>query len=180
MAEPDLFEIQPLFSSAEIERRVKELAEKISNDYAGRLPLLVGILKGSWIFLADLVRQLSVPVEIDFMSAYSYGSGMESAGRVKIDLNLRSPIGGRDVLIVEDIVDTGLTLSGILSCLRQRQPKTLRLCVLLDKPERRQVLLEPDYRGFIVPDKFVVGYGLDFDERFRQLPYIGYITERRR
>jgi hypoxanthine phosphoribosyltransferase len=171
--------VQPLFSSAEIEHRVSELAGQISADYAGSSLLVVGILKGSWIFLADLVRHLTVPVEIDFMSACSYGSGTETSGGVRIDLDLRSSVEGRDVLIVEDIVDTGLTLNYILSCLRQRRPKSLRLCVLLDKPARRKVQLEPDYRGFVVPDKFVVGYGVDFAEKFRQLPYIGYIEEKK-
>jgi len=156
---------------------VRELAEAISRDYAGREPLVVGILKGSWIFLADLVRQLTIPVFIDFMTVSSYGPSTKSSGVVKIVLDLKCPLEGRDVLIVEDILDSGLTLKYIVDSLKLRKPRSLRLCVLLDKPDRRKVTIQPDYVGFKVPDRFVVGYGADFNERFRSLPYIGFVAE---
>ncbi|MEO0080013.1 MAG: hypoxanthine phosphoribosyltransferase [candidate division WOR-3 bacterium] len=166
-----------LLSQKKIARRVKELAQEISADYQGKQPLLVGILKGSWIFLADLVRQLTIPVYIDFITVSSYGASTKSSGVVKIVLDLKSPIEGKDVLIVEDILDTGLTLKYIMDHLRLRRPRSLKLCVLMDKPERRKVAVRPDYLGFMVPDRFVVGYGADFNERFRYLPYIGFVEE---
>ncbi|MCR4423299.1 MAG: hypoxanthine phosphoribosyltransferase [candidate division WOR-3 bacterium] len=167
--------IQVLFSAEQIARRVKELADEISRDYEGKELLLVGILKGSWIFLADLVRQLQVPVFVDFMTVSSYGKSTESSGVVKIVMDLKCAIEGKDVLVVEDILDTGLTLKYIIDNLRLRKPKSLKLCVLMDKPERRSVFIEPDYRGFVVPNRFVVGYGADFAEKFRNLPFIGYL-----
>ena len=167
--------IQVLFSAEQIARRVKELADEISRDYEGKELLLVGILKGSWIFLADLVRQLQVPVFVDFMTVSSYGKSTESSGVVKIVMDLKCAIEGKDVLVVEDILDTGLTLKYIIDNLRLRKPKSLKLCVLMDKPERRLVFIEPDYRGFVVPNRFVVGYGADFAEKFRNLPFIGYL-----
>ncbi len=167
--------IQVLFSAEQIALRVKELADEISRDYEGKELLLVGILKGSWIFLADLVRQLHVPVFVDFMTVSSYGKSTESSGVVKIVMDLKCAIEGKDVLVVEDILDTGLTLKYIIDNLRLRKPKSLKLCVLMDKPERRLVFIEPDYRGFVVPNRFVVGYGADFAEKFRNLPFIGYL-----
>ncbi len=172
-----LNKVKPFISAQQVRRRVKELAEEISQDYAGKEVLLVGLLKGAWVFLADLIRHLTVPVQVDFMSVASYGSRTESKGAVKIELDLRSGVRGRDVLVVEDILDSGLTLSFIIRRLKRRKPKSLKLCVLLDKPARRRVLVKPDYVGFVVPNRFVVGYGADFAERFRQLPYIGYIEE---
>ncbi len=167
--------VKLLISAEEIACRVKELADEISRDYADKELLMVGILKGSWIFLADLVRQLRVPVFVDFMTVSSYGKSTKSSGVVKIVMDLKCSIEGKDVLIVEDILDTGLTLKYIIESLQLRKPNSLKLCVLMDKPERRRVRIEPDYRGFVVPDKFVVGYGADYAERFRGLPYIGYV-----
>ncbi|MEO0067511.1 MAG: hypoxanthine phosphoribosyltransferase [candidate division WOR-3 bacterium] len=169
--------VRPLISAERIRRRVRELAKEISRDYAGKEVLLVGLLKGSWVFLADLVRCLEVPVQVDFISAASYGSRKESKGLVRVDLDLRARVKGRDVLVVEDIVDTGFTLKSVLQRLKRRRPKSVRVCALLDKPSRRKVEVEPDYVGFKVPDRFIVGYGTDFAERFRQLPYVGYIEE---
>jgi hypoxanthine phosphoribosyltransferase len=166
-----------LIPADKIAERVRELAAQVSADYAGRELLVVGILKGSWIFLADLVRQLTVPVVVDFMTVSSYGASTKSSGVVKIVLDLRCPLEGRDVIVVEDILDTGLTLNYIVENLRLRRPRSLKIAALMDKPERRRVDIRADYLGFTVPDRFVVGYGADFAERFRNLPYIGYVEE---
>jgi hypoxanthine phosphoribosyltransferase len=139
--------------------------------------LVVGILKGSWIFLADLVRLMTIPVTIDFMMVASYGASTKSSGVVKIVLDLKSSLENRDVLVVEDIFDSGLTLKYIIDNLKLRKPKSLKVVALMDKPDRRRVDIKADYVGFTVPDKFVVGYGADFAERYRNLPYIGYIEE---
>jgi hypoxanthine phosphoribosyltransferase len=159
-----------LFSKTIIERRVGELAAQISYDYAGRKLLIVGILNGAFIFMADLVRRLAVPCRVDFVRMVSYGSGSVSSGEVRITKDLEMPIAGRDILIVEDIVDTGLTLSRLVEVLRERQPASLRVCAFLDKAERRRVPFTADYVGFSIPDHFVVGYGLDYNENFRFLP----------
>jgi hypoxanthine phosphoribosyltransferase len=177
MSEPDFRKVKVLISTEEINRRVRELAAQISADYAGKTPLLVGILKGSWIFLADLVRQLTVPVYIDFLTVSSYGMSTRSSGVVKIVMDLKCPLEGRDVLLVEDILDSGLTLKYIMKHLELRRPKSLKLCVLMDKPARRRVEIKPDYLGFTVPDRFVVGYGADYAEGYRQLPFIGFLEE---
>jgi hypoxanthine phosphoribosyltransferase len=177
MIDPATVTPKELIAQSAIERRVRELAAQISADYAGRELLVVGILKGSWVFLADLVRQLSVPVAIDFMTVSSYGQSTRTSGVVKIVLDLKGPLEGRDVLVVEDILDTGLTLKYIMDSLRLRKPRSLKIVAFMDKPERRRVDIKPDYLGFTVPDKFVVGYGADFAERFRQLPYVGYIED---
>jgi len=153
-----------------IGRRVKELAEQISKDYEGRELLLVGILKGAFIFMADLIRGMSIPCRVDFVRVASYGCGSKSSGEVRITKDLETPIAGMDVLIVEDIIDTGLTLSHLLNVLRERQPASVRVCAFLDKPERRRVPFTAEYVGFTIPDAFVVGYGLDFNENFRFLP----------
>ncbi len=166
-----------LLTKEQIDGRVRELAVQISTDYAGRELLAVGVLKGSWIFLADLVRFMTIPVTVDFMMASSYGSGTDSSGTVRIVLDLKSPVHDRDVLVVDDILDSGLTLKYILDTLRLKGPRSLKTAVLLDKPERRRTELGVDYVGFRIPNKFVVGYGVDFAERFRNLPYIGYIEE---
>jgi hypoxanthine phosphoribosyltransferase len=166
-----------LLTREQVAKRVRELAEQISADCAGRELLVVGVLKGSWIFLADLVRLITVPVTVDFTMASSYGLGNNSSGVVKIVLDLNSPIEGRDVLVVEDIIDTGLTLKYLVDNLKLRMPRSLKVVALLDKPARRRVDIRADYLGFEVPDKFVVGYGVDYAERFRNLPYIGYIEE---
>ncbi len=166
--------VVPLISQREINKKVKELADRISKDYKGEI-LVIGILKGAWVFMADLVRRLRIPVRCDFLTLSSYGSSTQTSGVVKIVSDLTISIKGRDVLIVEDIVDTGITLNYIKELLRLREPSSLKICALLDKPARHRTEIEIDYLGFTVPDKFVVGYGIDYDERFRNLPYIGYI-----
>ncbi len=165
-----------LISEEDIKKRVKELADQISKDYEGKQPLLVGILKGAFIFLADLIRELSVDAEVDFLAVSSYGKATETSGEVKILKDLSESVEGRDVVIVEDIVDTGLTLRYLYDLLKTRKPASLRICALLDKKERRQVDVPVDYVGFEVPDLFLVGYGLDFAEKYRQLKYIRELT----
>jgi hypoxanthine phosphoribosyltransferase len=166
-----------LFTREQIAMRVRELADQLSVEYAGREPLVIGILKGSWVFLADLVRLMAVPVSVDFMVVSSYGAGTESSGAVRVVLDVERPVEGRDVLVVEDIIDTGLTLKYIVDNLRLRKPRSLKVVALMDKPARRQVDIEADYLGFEVPDRFVVGYGVDLAERYRSLPYVGYVDE---
>lgn len=166
-----------LITKEAIEKRVKELAEQISNDYQNEAPILVGILKGAWVFLADLARNLSIPAVCDFLTVSSYGKNTETSGVVKIVSDLKYPIENRSVLLVEDIVDTGLTLKYITDYLILRNPKSLKVCSLLDKPERHRIEVKIDYLGFTIPNKFVVGYGIDFNEQFRNLPYLGYIEE---
>ncbi|OYD14940.1 hypoxanthine phosphoribosyltransferase [candidate division WOR-3 bacterium JGI_Cruoil_03_51_56] len=170
-------QVHELISEEKIKRRVAELARQISSDYANQELTVVGVLKGSWIFLADLVRQVTVPVVIDFMAVSSYGKSTDSSGVVKIVTDLRCPLENRNVLLVEDILDSGLTLKYIIKHIKLRGPSSLRVCALMDKPARRRVDIKADYVGFGVPDKFVVGYGVDYDERFRNLPYVGYIEE---
>ena len=174
---PVLSEIRQLLSAERIQQRVTEVAREISRDYAGRELVVVGILKGSWIFLADLVRRIDVPVIIDFMTVSSYGVSTKTSGVVKIVMDLKCALEGRHVLLVEDILDSGLTLRFLLENLRARKPASLKVCVLMDKPARRKVRIKADYVGFEVPDRFVVGYGADVAERFRNLPYVGYIPE---
>jgi hypoxanthine phosphoribosyltransferase len=159
-----------LFPRETIARRVKELAGQISRDYEGRELLLVGILNGAFVFMADLIRGMSIPCRVDFVRMASYGCGSQSSGEVKITKDLETPITGRDVLIVEDIIDTGLTLSRLIGVLRERQPASLRVCAFLDKKERRRVPFTAEYVGYSIPDRFVVGYGLDYNENFRFLP----------
>jgi hypoxanthine phosphoribosyltransferase len=160
----------------ELARRVRELGAEISADYEGREPLLIGVLKGAVFFLSDLMRSLEVPCEVDFMAVASYGSATESSGVVRILKDLDAAIEGRHVLIVEDIVDSGLTLQYLLRNLIGRGPASLEVCALLTKPERRQVDLQPKYVGFEIPDRFVVGYGLDHAERYRNLPYVAVLN----
>ena len=164
-----------LISRNEIDAAVKRLAAEIKRDYSGKRPVLVGILKGSFIFLADLIRLLDLPLEIEFARLSSYGSGTESTGKVRIMQGARSSIKGRDVLVIDDIVDTGLTTSFLLDYLRRKKPASLKLCALADKPSRRRVPITIDYLGFTVPDKFLVGYGLDLDEKFRNLPDLCFL-----
>jgi len=161
-----------LITAEQIARRVKELAEEISRDYEGKEPLLVCVLKGGVIFLADLVRQLTIPVNMDFMAVSSYGQSTITSGQVRILKDLDTSIEGRHVILVEDIVDTGLTLSYLCDILLARDPASLKVCTLLDKAARRRVKVPLDYVGFEVPNVFVVGYGLDYQERYRELPYI--------
>ena len=161
-----------LVGRQEIAAAVSRLAAEIGQDYRDKAPLLIGILKGSFMFLADLVRLLDFPLEVDFIGVSSYGRGTQSSGKITVVQGLRSPLRGRHVLVVEDIVDTGLTTSFLLDYLRQEEPASLRLCSLTDKPSRRQVPVTIDYLGFDVPDKFLVGYGLDWAEKYRNLPDI--------
>ena len=156
-------------------RRVAELGAEISADYAGSDLLLIGVLKGAVFFLADLLREITIPCEIDFMAVSSYGSGTATSGVVRILKDLEASIEGRDVLIVEDIVDSGLTLSYLLRSLEARRPGSLEVCALLTKPERREVEVECRYVGFEIPNRFVIGYGLDFAELYRNLPYVGVL-----
>jgi hypoxanthine phosphoribosyltransferase len=166
-----------LFAEDEIRRRVGELGEAISRDYAGRSPVLVSILKGGTVFLADLIRALPLPLRVDFMSISSYEGGSGESGVVRILKDLDQDVGGEDVLIVEDIIDTGLTLSYLMSALRAREPASLEVCTLLDKSVRRIPMLDIRYVGFDCPDRFVVGYGLDYAERYRNLPFIVAVTD---
>ena len=161
-----------LFGRQQIEATVKKLAAEISKDYQGKSPLLVGILKGSFMFMADLIRLLDFPLEVEFIRLSSYGRGKESSGKVKVVQGLQSQVKGKDILVIEDIVDTGLTIAFLLDYLRKKKPASLKLCALTDKPSLRQTPVTIDYLGFTVPDKFLVGYGLDWDEKFRNLPDI--------
>lgn len=164
-----------LFTPDALATRVAELARAIEGDYREKELLLIGILKGAVIFLADLIRHLSLPVEVDFMAVASYGAATKSSGVVRILKDLEVPLAGRHVLVVEDIVDTGLTLRYLLDLLWAREPASVRTCVLLDKRERRLVPVPVDYCGFVIPDVFVVGYGLDYAEKYRQLPYVAVL-----
>jgi hypoxanthine phosphoribosyltransferase len=164
-----------LLTGAQIQARVAELGAQLGADYAGRDPVLVSVLKGSIVFLADLVRQMEIPLSIDLMEVSSYGASTESSGQVRILKDLSMAIDGRDVIVVEDIIDTGLTLNYLLRYLHDKGPASIRICCLLDKPARRLADISIDYRGFTIPDRFVIGYGLDYDERYRNLPYIGVL-----
>ena len=166
-----------LYSRAEIDAAVKRLASEITRDYQSKNPLLVGILKGSFMFMADLVRQLDFTLEIDFIRLSSYGSGQETSGKVRVVQELTSDVSGRHVLVVEDIIDTGITVAFLKDYLVKEKAASLRLCALTDKPSRRRVPVEIDYTGLTVPDKFLAGYGLDCDERYRNLPDICYLED---
>jgi hypoxanthine phosphoribosyltransferase len=173
--DPKIGEI--LVQADQLKHRVRELGEQISRDYEGRDLLLVGVLKGAVFFLSDLMRHIDIPCEVDFMAVASYGSSTESSGVVRILKDLDAAIAGRDVLIVEDIVDSGLTLKYLLRNLGARQPASLEVCALLTKPERLQVDLRTRYIGFEIPDRFAIGYGLDLGERYRNLPYVAALIE---
>lgn len=165
-----------LLSGEQLKEIVQRLGKQISADYKGEKLLLVSVLKGSVVFMGDLMRAITIPCYIDFMSVSSYGSGTKSSGVVKIIKDLdTNEVEGANLLIVEDILDSGKTLSYLTDLLRQRKPKSIKICTLLDKPERRVVDLTPDYSGAVIPDAFVVGYGLDFDEKYRNLPYVGIL-----
>ncbi len=165
-----------LLSAEELAERVGQLARQLDRDYAGRRPLLVVVLKGSAIFAADLMRQMSVDLEVDFIGTSSYGDATESSGTVRIVKDIEASLKGRDVLLVEDIVDTGLTLDYLLRTLSLREPASLKICALLDKPSRRKVQIPVDYIGFSIDDHFVIGYGLDYASRYRHLPYVGVLS----
>ena len=166
------YQLKVLITREEIKNTVAKLANEIKEDYRGKHPLLIGVLKGSFVFMADLIRQLDLPVEIDFIRLYSYGADMKSSGKVKVVQRLKTPVKGRDVLVIEDIVDTGLTLSFLLNYLRRKKPASLKVCALTDKPSRRKAPVSIEYLGFTLPNKFIVGYGLDLDQKFRNLPDI--------
>ncbi|HEY92417.1 MAG TPA: hypoxanthine phosphoribosyltransferase [Dehalococcoidia bacterium] len=166
-----------LLTKEEIEAAVKRLAAEIKENYQGKYPLLIGVLKGSFMFMADLIRQLDFPLEVDFIRLSSYGRGKETSGRIKVVQYLHSQIKGRDVLVIEDIVDTGITTGFLLDYLHKKKPASLRLCTLTDKPSRRRAPVTIDYLGFTVPNKFLVGYGLDLNEKFRNLPDICVLEE---
>ena len=170
-------QLKVLLNREEIAGGVARLAKEISRDYQDRCPLLVGVLKGSFVFMADLIRALEVPVEIDFVALSSYGSGTETTGRIKQVKRLSQPIKGKDVLVVEDIVDTGLTVRFFMDLLLKKKPSSLKLCALFDKPSRRVTACDIDYVGFTIPDKFVVGYGLDCDQKYRHLPDLCVLEE---
>lgn len=171
--EADIKEV--LISEEEIQLKVKQLGETLSKDYKDKNPLMVCVLKGAILFMSDLVRNMSIPLELDFMAVSSYGASTESSGVVRIIKDLDTTIEGRDLIIVEDIIDSGLTLSYLKDILQRRNVNSLKVVTLLDKPHRRTVNLKPDYSGFTVPDEFVVGYGLDYAEKYRNLPYIGVL-----
>jgi len=164
-----------LISEEELKAKVTELGKQISEDYRGKPLLLVCILKGSVVFMSDLMRAIDIDCKIDFMSMSSYYSGTKSSGQVRIVLDLNKPVQDYDLLIVEDILDSGITLSYIKELLLPRKPRSIKICTLLDKPERRVADIKADYSGFSIPDEFVIGYGLDYDEKYRNLPYVGVI-----
>lgn len=165
-----------LIPQEKVEERIQQLADEISRDYDGKVVHLIGILKGSVFFVCELAKRLKVPVTMDFMSVSSYGSGTKSSGIVKLIKDLDDPIAGRDVIVVEDIIDSGRTLSYLLKYLSNKGAASIKLCTLLDKPQRREVEVDVDYQGFQIPDEFVIGFGLDYDQRYRNLPYIGVMS----
>ena len=168
--------LKPFITERRLQARVRALGRTIRADYAGRDLVLVGILKGSFIFMADLARAIRLPLTCDFMRVSSYGSGTASSGKIRMEFDLSHPVKGKDVLLVEDIVDTGWTLNHVLNELRRKKPASLRLAALLHKPARTRVDVPIDYLGFTIPDRFVVGYGLDFDGRYRNLPHVAVLN----
>ena len=164
-----------LLSEEELAARISEMGAKITADYAGKEILMIGVLRGAVVFMADLARAIKVPVAIDFMAVSSYGSGTSSSGVVRILKDLDEDVEGKHVLVVEDIIDSGLTLNYLLDNLKSRKPSSIKLCTLLNKPERRKVEVNIDYNGFTIPDEFVIGYGLDYAEKYRNLPFIGVL-----
>ena len=164
-----------LFSEEQLRDRIRQLGEEITKDYAGQELVLVCILRGSYIFMADLSRAIDLPLSADFIALSSYGKGTSSSGQVELRKDLSDPVEGKHLLIVEDILDSGNTLYYLMDILRVRRPASIRICTLLDKPERRAKPIQADYCGFTIPDAFVVGYGLDYDEKYRNLPYIGVL-----
>jgi len=172
-----LDKLKVLISKEEIEGKVDELADELRRDYQDKHPILIGILKGSFVFMSDLIRKLNIPVEIDFVMLSSYGAGRETSGKIKLLQRVKTPIMGRHVLVIEDIIDSGLTVRFLLNYLGRRKPSSLKLCTMFDKPSRRVVEIPIDYVGFTIPDAFVVGYGLDLDEKFRYLPDLCVLEE---
>ena len=168
--------IRVLIEEEKVDKRIEDLGKKISEEYAGKEVHLICILKGSIFFTCELAKRITVPVTIDFMSCSSYGAGTKSSGVVKLVKDLDEPLEGKNVIVIEDIIDSGRTLSYLLEILSARKPASLKLCTLLDKPDRRVMPVHVDYTGFEIPDEFVVGYGLDYDQRYRNLPYIGVLS----
>ncbi len=164
-----------LFSQQELQSKVNELGARITKDYEGKEPIFVGVLKGCFVFMADLMRAVNLPCQIDFMAVSSYGKGTTSSGEVQINKDLSYDIAGRDIIIVEDILDSGVTLNYLIGYLNHRNPKSIRIVTLFDKPSRRKAPVKADYFGYEVPDAFIVGYGLDYAEKYRNLPYIGIL-----
>ena len=171
------YNLKLLYSREEIAAEVRRLAAEISSEYAGKDPLVIGVLKGAVVFVSDLIREMTVPTEIDFIGLSSYGNDATSCGEVKVTAYPKTPIEGRHVLVVEDIVDTGLCIGTLMKFLLNQKPSSLKLCALLDKPSRRTTNVDIDYLGFTVPDKFVVGYGLDYSQHYRHLPQIYTMEE---
>ena len=167
--------IRVLLTEEEVNKKISEVAAQINKDYEGKEVHLICILKGGVFFTCELAKRLTIPVSLDFMSVSSYGSGTKSSGVVKIIKDLDEPLEGKNVIIVEDIIDSGRTLAYLIEVLKQRNPKNIELCTLLDKPDRRVVDVDVEYTGFTIPDEFVVGYGLDYDQKYRNLPYIGVL-----
>ena len=161
-----------LFTREDINKRVRELGEQISQEYEGKKLLVISLLKGSFIFTADLVREINIPVKIEFMATSSYGNSTESSGKVKVLYDIKEDLEGYDVLIADDIADTGITMEFVIDYLKSKNPNSIKSCVLLDKPSRRKVELEADYVGFTIPDKFIVGYGLNYGDYYRNVPYV--------
>ncbi|MBQ4381734.1 MAG: hypoxanthine phosphoribosyltransferase [Oscillospiraceae bacterium] len=173
MIEKDIERV--FFSEEELQKRICQLGEQITADYEDKNPLIVGVLKGSFVFMADLTRRINTYCEVDFMAVSSYGNGTSTTGAVSIRKDLSYDVEGRHVIIIEDILDSGVTLSYLKSYIENRRPASIKICTLLDKPARRRANITPDYVGFICPDAFIVGYGLDYAERYRNLPYIGVL-----
>lgn len=167
--------LKVLITEQELKNKIAQLGAQISKDYENKNLLMVSVLKGSVIFMADLMRAITIHARVDFMAVSSYGSGVKTSGVVKIVKDLDLPLDGYDILIVEDILDSGKTLDYLIDILNQRNPKSIKIATLLDKPERREVNIKPDYSGFVVPDEFVVGYGLDYAEKYRNLPFVGVL-----
>lgn len=169
--------IKTLIDEEQLNKRISEIAKQIEEEYKNKEITLICILKGSIFFTVDLARKINEDVRLEFIRVSSYGEGTESTGEIKMKLDLKDSIQGKDVIVIEDIIDTGRTLSYLLEYLKMKKPNSLKLCALLDKPDRRKIDVKVDYTGFQIPDKFVVGYGLDWDEKYRNLPYIGYIEQ---
>lgn len=170
------YRIETLISRAEVEKRIKELAKKIESEYKDKDLICVGLLKGSVIFLSDLIKEIDIPLQIDFMNVSSYGNETTTSGNVKVLKDTDLDVSGKDVLIIEDIIDTGITLEYVLAMFKAKGVSSVKVCTLLSKPERRKVEVFVDYIGFEIPDKFVVGYGLDYAQKYRNLPYIGAVV----
>ena len=167
--------IRIMLTEQEVNEKIAQIAARISEDYAGESVHLICVLKGSMFFTCELAKRITLPVTLDFMSVSSYGSGTESSGNVRINKDLDEPLDGKNVLVIEDIIDSGRTLSYLMENLGSRNPKSLRLCTLLDKPDRRVTDIQVDYTGFVIPDEFVVGYGLDYAQKYRNLPFVGVV-----